>query len=189
MNTAEAEGRIVAASNSKGAIELRLTDGAQLFNNLDPFPFRERDLSAEAEQYIVEWAEELPKKQPIEIVVHLQSAGSAQDPAAYIPAAIKGWFQTKEREQARAIRQLFRDGRLAFLIGLAGLSFCMALIWLLTQAFEGPFTRVIQESLVIVGWVVIWRPAEMFLYDWLPLLRQKTLFRRLADASVTVRTG
>ncbi|MGW9330773.1 hypothetical protein [Bosea sp. NPDC055594] len=179
----------MAQPGSKGAIELRLTDGAQLFNNLDPFPFRERDLSSEAEQYIVEWAEELPKKQPIEIVVHLQSAGSAPDPAAYIPAAITGWFRARERDQARAIRQLFRDGRLAFLIGLAGLALCMALVWLLTQTFEGPFTRVIQESLVIVGWVVMWRPAEMFLYDWLPLLRQKTLFRRLADATVTVRTG
>ncbi len=177
----------MAATNSKGAIELRLTDSAQLFNNLDPFPFRERDLSAEAEQYILEWAEELPKKQPIEILVHLQSPGSVPDPSTYIPDAIKGWFRAKEREQARAIRELFRDGRLAFLIGLAGLSLCMALIWLLTQAFEGPFTRVIQESLVIVGWVVIWRPAEMFLYDWLPLLRRKTLFRRLADSAVSVR--
>ncbi|ODT43852.1 MAG: hypothetical protein ABS59_22210 [Methylobacterium sp. SCN 67-24] len=189
MNAARAEGLAVAASNSKGAIELRLTDGAQLFNNLDPFPFRERDLSAEAEHYIVEWAEELPKKQPIEIVVHLQSSGSAPDPAAHIPAAITGWFRTKERDEARAIRQLFHDGRLAFLIGLAGLSLCMALIWLLTQAFEGAFMRVVQESLVIVGWVVIWRPAEMFLYDWVPLLRRKTLYRRLADATVTVRTG
>jgi hypothetical protein len=122
-------------------------------------------------------------------MVHLQSAGAAPDPAASIPDAITGWFRARAREEARAIRQLFRDGRLAFLIGLAGLSLCMALIWLLTQAFEGPFMRVVQESLVIVGWVVIWRPAEMFLYDWLPLLRRKTLFRRLADATVTVRTG
>lgn len=190
MNAARVEGLAVAASNSMGAIELRLTDSAQLFNNLDPFPFRERDLSAEAEQYIVEWAEELPKKQPIEIVVHLQSAATAApDPAASIPDAITGWFRVREREEARAIRQLFHDGRLAFMIGLAGLALCMGLIWLLTKAYEGPFMRVVQESLVIVGWVVIWRPAEMFLYDWVPLVRRKTLFRRLADASVTVRTS
>ncbi|MGA7532679.1 MAG: hypothetical protein WCB50_13625 [Pseudolabrys sp.] len=24
-----------------------------------------------------------------------------------------------------------------------------------------------QESLIIVGWVAIWRPIEIFLYDWI----------------------
>jgi hypothetical protein len=37
--------------------------------------------------------------------------------------------------------------------------------------------------------VVIWRPAEMFLYDWLPLLRRQRLYRRLAEARVTVKTA
>ncbi|MDP3318492.1 MAG: hypothetical protein Q8S58_05130, partial [Bosea sp. (in: a-proteobacteria)] len=53
---------------------------------------------------------------------------------------------------------------------------------------DGPFARIVQESLVIIGWVVIWRPAEMFLYDWLPLLRRRRLYQRLAEARVTVKT-
>jgi hypothetical protein len=44
---------------SDSAIELRVQEIAQLFHTLDPFPFRERDLDAEVEDYIVEWAREL----------------------------------------------------------------------------------------------------------------------------------
>ena len=171
------------------AIELRLRDSAQLFNTLDPFPFREGDLSADAEEYILEWARELPKDAPIEIVIHLQAPGPADKPAHDLATAITGWFAGRARAEAHALRELFRDGRLAFLIGFAVLALCLFLSWLLTQRMEGPFARVLQESLIIIGWVVIWRPAEMFLYDWLPLLRRRKLFRRLADAHVAVKTS
>ena len=33
-------------------IELRVNNVAQLFHTLDPFPFRERDLDKEAEEFI-----------------------------------------------------------------------------------------------------------------------------------------
>jgi hypothetical protein len=180
-------GPILTSPSPTTAIELRLRESAQLFNTLDPFPFRERDLSADAEQFIVEWADELPKDQPIEIVIHLQSDGDASNAPSDLQNAITGWFRAREKAQTRAIRELFRDGRLAFLIGLAVLSICLFLSWTLTQRFEGPFVRVLQESFVIIGWVVIWRPAEMFLYDWLPLLRRRKLYARLARATVTIR--
>jgi hypothetical protein len=53
------------------AIELRVNEIAQLFSTLDPFPFRERDLDEEAEEYIVSWARELSVDKPIKIVIHL----------------------------------------------------------------------------------------------------------------------
>jgi hypothetical protein len=58
-----------------------------------------------------------------------------------------------------------------------------------SELIGGTYGRVLQESLVIVGWVVIWRPAEIFLYDWLPIVRRRKLFNRLASATVTVQSG
>jgi hypothetical protein len=46
---------------------------------------------------------------------------------------------------------------------------------------------VLEESLIIVGWVANWRPIEIYLYDWLPIRRRIKLFRRIAAAPVTVR--
>jgi hypothetical protein len=170
-------------------IELRLRDASQLFNTLDPFPFRERDLSLEAEQYIVDRAEDLSEEAPIHIVVHLDSDPSKQSATADVAAAITTWFAGREEAESKAIRALFRDGRRAFLIGIVILSVCLLVAWKFSLSFEGPFARILQESFVIVGWVVIWRPAEIFLYDWLPLVRRRKLYRRLAGSIVSVQSA
>ena len=47
--------------------------------------------------------------------------------------------------------------------------------------------RVLEESLIIVGWVANWRPIEIYLYDWWPIRRRIQLFRRIAAAPVKVR--
>ena len=168
-------------------IEISLRDSAQLFNTLDPFPFRERDLSAEAEKYIVEWARELPENRPLEILIHLPPEQVASESAPELAAAVNGWFDGRAREERQAMRALFRDGRIGLLFGFAALAFCLFLSWSIGQRYEGPFSRTLQESLIIIGWVVIWRPAEMFLYDWLPIARRKRLYERVAEARVTLR--
>lgn len=170
---------------SPGPIELRLRDVSQLFNTLDPFPFRERDLSQDAIQYIVEWAQELPKDRPIQIAVHVP-AGASQSVQNDVASAIAASFAAMERSETRAIRQLFRDGRRAFLIAIPVLAVSFLLAWKLSHDLEGPFSRILPESFVIIGWVVLWRPVEMCLYDWLPLVRRRSLYRRLAAATVAV---
>jgi phosphoglycolate phosphatase-like HAD superfamily hydrolase len=61
---------------AQNAIELRIEEISQLFDSLDPFPFRERDLDKEAEEFIVGWARELSLDRPIKIVVHLLRAST-----------------------------------------------------------------------------------------------------------------
>ena len=57
----EVGGRIEAQMHeppaaAENAIEIRIDDISQLFHTLDPFPFRERDLDKDAEEFIVSWA-------------------------------------------------------------------------------------------------------------------------------------
>lgn len=51
---------------------------------------------------------------------------------------------------------------------------------------EGPLSRTIEESLVIVAWVANWKPIQTFLYDWWPLKRRRDLYRRLAQADCEI---
>ena len=50
-----------------------------------------------------------------------------------------------------------------------------------------PLSYLVQQSLTIFGWVANWRPIEIFLYDWLPIVRRRKLFRRLSQAQVELR--
>jgi len=68
------------------------------------------------------------------------------------------------------------------------------IICLLSAHFVGgylidtPFRRLVEESFLILGWVANWRPLEIFLYDWLPLARKRDLYRRLAAATVELKS-
>jgi len=46
---------------------------------------------------------------------------------------------------------------------------------------------VFRESLTIGGWVAMWRPMEIFLYDWWPLRRMGQLLEKLSHMHVEVR--
>jgi hypothetical protein len=39
---------------------------------------------------------------------------------------------------------------------------------------------VLQEGLLIMGWVAMWRPIDIFLYDWWPIWRHKRIHSRIA---------
>jgi len=73
----------MTSENADNLIEIRVDEVAQLFHTLDPFPFREKDLDQEAEEYIVSWARELSSKQPIRIAVHGAISTGALPPLSW----------------------------------------------------------------------------------------------------------
>jgi hypothetical protein len=85
------------------------------------------------------------------------------------------------------LHELFRVGRLSLAIGACALIACVAGGRLLIEAFgDTPLTRALAEGLLIMGWVANWRPTEIFLYDWWPLLQRRRLYRRIASAPVRI---
>ena len=52
-------------------IELRIRQLAQLFNSMNPTPFRNRDLDTEAEAFIESRAQEFPPGGRFHITIHL----------------------------------------------------------------------------------------------------------------------
>jgi len=58
---------------------------------------------------------------------------------------------------------------------------------LLKRALAGrEVGELLRESLLIGGWVAMWRPLEIFLYNWWPILDEARLFDRLSAMPVRV---
>src|ERR1700704_5611254 len=164
-------------------IEIRIEEIAQLFHSLDPFPFREKDLDKDAEEFIVSWARELPTDQPFKIVVHLPEAEASTPEAQELGAALTQYFGYRTRVITLDLNELFRVGRRAMAIGLTVLFFSVITGQTVAATFApNPIVRVIEESLLIFGWVANWRPIEIFLYDWGPIVRRPNLYPRLSAA-------
>jgi len=165
-----------------GRIALEVNRIAQLFHTLDPSPFRESDLAPEAEDYIVEQAEELPDRLPIEIVIHV---GEFSSPSAFdVATAVRAYFRRRTQDQSRNLRTLFREGRRSLLVGVGILSLCLLLGLLFKRILSGPLPAILTESFLIFGWVAIWKPSGIFLYEWPPIAMRRKLFRRLAGATI-----
>jgi hypothetical protein len=169
-------------------IELRVDDIAQLFHTLDPFPFRERDLDREAEEYIVGWAREFAPNQPIKIIIHFPDTEAQTKAAMELATAFGRYFSDRADAVQRDLNELFRVGRRSLAIGVTILVACLMSAHFVARVFfEDPFKRLAEESLLILGWVANWRPLEIFLYDWWPLVRRRDLYRRLSTAVVEPR--
>ena len=169
-----------------GRIEIRVEDITQLFNTLDPFPFRDRDLDREAEEFITGWARELPRDAPLEIAVHLPRAQAESEKGRALGEALARYFAYRAEMVGHDLNELFRVGRLSLAIGLTVLALCMVARAELHRYFGSTgYLGFAGEGLLILGWVANWRPIEIFLYDWWPLRRRRDLFRRLSAATVT----
>ncbi len=171
-----------------GAIEVRVSDVSQLFDTLDPFPFPERDLDRDAEEFIVGWARELPRDHPIKIVVHMPADEIAKSDPNAIGGAMSRYFTYRAGVIERDLHELFRVGRLSLVIGLSVLAAALVISQTLSRLFASmPLGRFFDESLIIIAWVANWRPMEIFLYDWWPIVRRRNLYRRLAKAPVELK--
>ena len=168
-------------------IEIRVAELRQLFNAIDPSPFRQRDLDPRAEEFIVGWASDLQVDKPWALVVHLDRPAGRADEAVALREAIHEYFGQRVVASKRKLRELFRRGRISLVIALAFLTASIAVgdavgVYL----GDGRLGEVIREGFLIGGWVAMWRPLEVFLYDWWPIRADGHLLQRLSTMPVRI---
>lgn len=169
-------------------IELKVERISSLFDALDPFPIPSRDLAKHAENFIVGWARELPEHAPIRILVHLPQAELEHESAPAVAQAFLAHFSYRARVAKGDLDELFRVGRWSLAVGLGVLAACVLMSRLAHEfVSEAYFARLLSEGILILGWVANWRPLEIFLYDWWPLLKRRALLSRLAAAAVELK--
>jgi hypothetical protein len=168
-------------------IEVHLSELKQLFNAIDPSPFREKDLDEKAEEFIVEWAKESSPRAQLALVVYLDRPVGLPDEAAILRDAIRGYFTLKATTTRQRLRELFRVGRTSLLIGTTFLAISLLVGDFIADILRGRTVgELVRESLLIGGWVAMWRPLEIFLYSWWPIRDEARLFDRLATMPVRI---
>jgi hypothetical protein len=171
------------SAEAPAVIELRLREIAQLFNSLDPSPFLERDLDAKAEEFIESWAAEIPAHRELTLVIHLATPPTT---ARDVEAAVRAYFCHRAEHKQREFGQLMRRGRLSFAVGLTFLVACLSSAQLIAGLPHETLNEILRESLLIIGWVAMWRPLEIYLYDWWPVRAERRNLQRLARMEVKV---
>lgn len=169
-------------------IEIRVSELRQLFDAIDPSPFGERDLDPRAVAFIIAWARDLRRDAPLALRVHLDRPSGRSDDEALLREAVHQFFAARAEASRRSLRELFRRGRISLVIALGFLAAATAASDLL-RSYGGGFTELLRQGLVIGGWVAMWRPLEVFLYDWWPIVGEIRLLDRLAAMPVRIDPG
>lgn len=166
-------------------ISLKLHDASQLFNSMDPSPFIEKDLDDDAEEFIISWAQEFSPGAPIRLRIYLEQ-WPVEDPKELIKTAVHNHFTHRASIAELEFKRLLKQGRTSLLIGLLFLFGCLALSKALQGHSADTWAAVLRESLTIAGWVAMWRPMQIYLYDWWPLRRRILVYEKLGRMPVEV---
>lgn len=174
--------------NQKPAIiEMHLREMTQLFDSLDHSPFREKDLDRNAEEYIVDSLKELPARAACELVMHFDQPAGNPDEVSIIEEAIHVHFARRAQVLRRELRRLIRRGWISLGIGLSFLvTFFLIGQFIRRLLGESQWGTLLRESLLIGGWVAMWKPLEIFLYDWWPILGERRIHDRLSRIKVRI---
>ncbi len=173
------------APRGVASIDVRVGDVRQLFHSMDPAPFRERDLDPKAEEFIVESALALSRTVPLRLTVRISDTTSKPEDLAALPQAVHEYFARRSASTRVNLRRLLRSGFWSLLIGVSFVAVVNLVGDWLGQLAGGVF----HESVVIGAWVALWRPLEILLYDWWPMLADVRLFDRLATMEVDAQAA
>lgn len=121
-------------------------------------------------------------------MVHLSEPPpeSEAELTSLVDEAVRHYFGYRAGRSRHELRELLRRGRTSLLIGLGFAGACVAAANTLVAPGETTVRAIVSESITIIGWVAMWRPLEIFLYDWWPLRRRELEYARLAQMQTRV---
>jgi hypothetical protein len=164
-------------------VRVHVLDLAQLYNSLDPSPFWDRDLDRSAAEFIEGEFRERPWADTWHLIVHVRT-GEAD--AQTLQSALESYYDRLATSTHRELKEHFRRARIGLLAGLALFAVFMGARTLL-RATTPAMPTAVDEGLIILAWLTLWRPAETLTYEWLPLYRRQRLYQRLRAVRVSVK--
>lgn len=171
--------------DGRPCIDVRIESIERLFDNRDPAPFRERDLDPDLEQYLRDAGEDLRGRGPCRVVFWVDRA----PPPGEIEHAFRAHFEDLLARIDRRNRTRRRTGHVTLWIAVVLLAALLALAHLVAARLPGTVGNGLREGLVIAAWVVMWRPVEVLLYDWIPIAHERRVVAGLLEARIDVRLG
>lgn len=177
--------------DGKTSIELKLKSPHQLFDERDPAPFRERDLDDDAARYIVDSYRAIhtgPKD--VKLSLYFADMGVFEGNGDIIKKAIRSYFEYEAELKGHELRDTFRQGFISLAIGVTFLIFTT---WVSHSTGDGGdpgfFKTLFKEWSLLMGWVSMWKPISIFLYEWWPIRGTMQTLAELSEIEIDVKSA
>ncbi len=174
-------------SEGKHWIEVRVKTAQQLFDSRDPAPFHVRDLDDDFVEYIISAARECPRAIPLKIVIYIDEAEKIELPLDSIRDAIHTFLTYQADRQNGDLKSFMKRAQVFLMIGLAILAICLAISQNIPKLQPPGVFGIFREGIIIFGWVSIWKPLELILYDWYPFYEKLRFYRKLLVSEIQIQ--
>lgn len=171
--------------NGKAVIELKVSTIHQLFDERDPAPFREKDLDDDAAEYIFMSAQEITVKRIARLRIFVEEALTEKQ-LQTIRHAVNTFYSYEADLMSKRITALVSVALKSLIIGFSFMTASIVgshFVQLAAGSFVGLFLK---ESMVLVGWVSMWKPVSLLLYEWWPLVDTLNIYRKLSELEIDV---
>lgn len=172
-------------------ITLHLDDIQYLF--ADPEP--DSDMFVSGMDYLCSEIKAYPRQEKFKVTIVLPQGKIADGQEDKTRQKLKRYCSFKIEESHRELIALHRQGVAALLIGLVVLVTCVLLAFgfsLVAQSGANEILKSLSQIITVLfaasaGWVALWMPAEIFLYDWWPFRQDMRIYKQIADADLVIR--
>jgi hypothetical protein len=168
-------------------IDVHVQNQQQLFDYRDPAPFRERDLDEDFVKYVLSSLREIPNPKAVKLMISFPRKIADEVKVDVIENAIHTFFEYEVELSRRDMKLNFREGQNALIFALMFLSICVAISNFALKDVTGWLQLTFKEGLTVIGWVALWKPMNLFLYEWWPVLERMKRFEILVSIPVEIR--
>lgn len=173
-------------------ITIPLNDIRHLFLDPDCDPFKDKNLTISGLDYAVKQLRMKPLPEKIQLNLAL-SKGAADIDLADVKKALRRHCLNivKDREEdsqylSWQIGSNFKRAVLPFLIMIIAIGSIMYHMMDERSRLVQILLVLLNNCVIIMGWVLLWIPAEMYLYEAPRVRREIALYRLLADAEIRI---
>jgi hypothetical protein len=171
--------------HGEAILDVRVATVERLFDNRDPAPFRQRDLDPGLVEYLIGAAHDLASAERIRIVFWVEQPCAPDE----VERGVRAHFEYELERIRRRRREQVRAGWVGLAVAVVAVVALVGLSAIVARVVPGTLGAGLREALVISGWVLMWRPAELLIYDGIPWRRERRALRALHDATLEVRAG
>lgn len=177
-------------SPADDTVDLYLSDIHYLFQTPEVDPFLGENIEASGIDQLIDTMNARPggRNQIRKIAVHLPEAKIVSNLTPVIRTAITNFSNAQIRLAAQKKREIWLEGQRSLRIGLVFWAICLALSLLFEEVIftRHVLGRLFGEGFIIAGWVGLWRPAELLLYDWRPYSREIKRYEEIKTMDVSI---
>ena len=172
--------------NGDAVIEIMVTDLDEFYNPFDPSPIKIKDLRQETVEYILESL--TGKEKDVRFRLFLADELYADETIRIgIEQAIPAYFKSRHHAAVHTHKIENQKGRRNLVRGLLFLILCVVISTLITSFSGNSILYAVGQSLVVIGWVALWKPAEFYLYENRDLKNIINQMKMLSDACIETR--